>query len=52
MKTGKIEDKTSRYSVIVSGDTKEALEKNMELVRKTLNIEVQTDEGVKTPIWE
>lgn len=52
MKIGTIADKTSRFSIIVSGDTREELEKHMERVKNTLFIEVDTNEGVKGPIWE
>lgn len=51
MRTGTIEDKTSRFSIIVSGATREELEQHMEQVKNTLIIEVDTDEGVKGPIW-
>ncbi len=52
MQIGTIEDKTSRFSIIVSGKSAEELEEHMEQIRKTLLIEVDTEEGVKYPIWE
>lgn len=52
MQIGTIEDKTSRFSIIVSGKSAEELETHMEQIRKTLLIEVDTEEGVKYPIWE
>lgn len=52
MQIGTIEDKTSRFSIIVSGKSAEELEAHMEQIRKTLLIEVDTEEGVKYPIWE
>ena len=46
-------DKTSRLAVIVSGPTREALEANMEQVRNTLKIEIQSPDGkVRGPIWK
>ena len=46
-------DKTSRLAVIVSGQTREALEANMEQVRNTLKIEIQSPDGkVRGPIWK
>lgn len=52
MQIGTIEDKTSRFSIIVSGKSAEELEEHMEQIRKALLIEVDTEEGVKYPIWE
>ncbi len=52
MKIGAIEDKTSRFSIIVSGKNAGELEEHMEKIRETLQIEVDTEEGVKYPIWE
>lgn len=52
MEIGTIEDKTSRFSIIVSGATREELEQHMEQVKKELVIEVDTAVGVKYPIWE
>ena len=46
-------DKTSRLAVIVSGKTREELEANMQEVRNTLHIEIQSPDGTVTgPIWE
>ena len=46
-------DKTSRLAVIVSGKTREELEANMQEVRNTLQIEIQSPDGTVTgPIWE
>ncbi len=46
-------DKTSRLAVIVSGKTRDELEANMQAVRNTLQIEIQSPDGtVSGPIWE
>ena len=46
-------DKTSRLAVIVSGKTRDELEANMQAVRNTLQIEIQSPDGtVRGPIWE
>ena len=46
-------DKTSRFAVIVSGNTREELMENMAKVRSTLQIEVEAPDGsVIGPIWE
>ncbi len=52
MKIGTIEDKTSRFSIIVSGRTREELQWNMEQIRRILIIQVETEAGLKDPIWE
>lgn len=52
MEIGTIEDKTSRFAIIVSGSTREELQHNMEKIKKMLKIEVETSKGLKYPIWE
>ena len=52
MKIGTIEDKTSRFSIIVSGRTRQELQWNMEQIRRMLIIRVETEMGLKDPIWE
>ena len=52
MEIGTIEDKTSRFSIIVSGETRQELEQHMEQIKEILEIEVVTDTGIKRPIWE
>lgn len=52
MKTMPIKDKTSRYSIIVSGKTRKDLMENMNVIKDTLNIEVETKEGIENPIWD
>lgn len=45
-------DKTSRLAIIVSGATRDELNANMEKVRSTLKIEIQSPDGtVRGPIW-
>ncbi len=51
MEIGSIEDKTSRFSIIVSGNTREELEDSMEQIKSILQIQVDTVDGIKYPIW-
>ncbi len=44
-------DKTSRLAIIVSGATREELDQRMEHIRQTLQVKVETPEGVKGLIW-
>lgn len=52
MQTKKAEDKTSRFSIIVSGKDFDELEENIELIKRTLDIKVKTESGIESPIWE
>ena len=52
MEIGEIEDKTSRFTIIVSGETREELEQNMEKIKNMIDIEVETTEGIQYPIWD
>lgn len=45
-------DKTSRLSIIVSGETHAALEQHMETIRSLLQVEVETEHGIQGLIWE
>lgn len=45
-------DKTSRYSIIVSGNSYEEMILNMETVKKELHIEVTDGDMKKGPIWD
>ncbi len=52
METKPYTDKTSRFFVIVNADTREQLNERIEYIRSILdNIKVETDNGIKTPIW-
>lgn len=52
MEIGTVEDKTSRFSIIVSGTSREELQQHMEKIKEMLVIEVDTAAGVKYPIWQ
>ena len=52
LKTKEAKDKTSRFSIIVSANSYNELERNIELIKQTLTIEVQTENGIQSPIWE
>lgn len=51
MQTKKAEDKTSRYCIIVSGNNFEELECNINRIKNTLDIRVQTENGIESIIW-
>lgn len=52
MKTVRIEDKTSRFSIIVSGKNYSELNDNINYIRNVLNIKVKTVDGIEAPIWQ
>ncbi len=52
MKTEAFSDKTSRFISVLRADSREELEENYRTFRKTLDIEVETDDGIKGPIWK
>ena len=45
-------DKTSRLALIVHGATREELNQRMEHIKTTLQVQVETPEGVRGLIWE
>lgn len=51
MKIGAATDKTSRFSIIVSGKNWKEWETNVKHVQELLKIQVQKDGEIKTPIW-
>lgn len=52
LKTKPMKDKTSRYSIIVSGQNRKELEKNIKYIKDTLIVDVETNDGIQNPIWE
>lgn len=51
MKIGVATDKTSRFSIIVSGENWEEWETNVKHVQELLQIKVKKDGEIKNPIW-
>jgi carbamoyl-phosphate synthase large subunit len=45
-------DKTSRIALIISAPDRETFNERMKIVRQTLQVEVQTPEGIQGLIWE
>lgn len=52
LKTGSFSDKTARNVIILSGRTREELDRNVETVRESLKIRVRTRNGIEGPIWQ
>lgn len=52
VKTQSFTDKTSRYAIIVKGDSRAELLDNINRIRDCLKIEVKTVTGIKGPIWK
>lgn len=51
MQTEAFSDKTARYAIILSADSRKELLKRIDWIKAQLNIKVQTDCGIKGPIW-
>lgn len=52
MKTKKAEDKTSRFSIIVSADNFDELDQNIQQIKNVLKVKTVTEHGIENPIWE
>lgn len=52
MKTEHFSDKTARYVLIVKAENREKLAEQIEAIKQKLQIKVETDDGIKGPIWE
>ena len=52
MKTEPFSDKTARYISVLKADSREKLEENYRRFRNTLDIEVETPNGIEGPIWK
>ena len=52
LKTGSFSDKTARNVVILEADTREELNRRVEIVRSRLQIKVRTRNGIEGPVWE
>ena len=52
MKTEPFSDKTARYISVLKADSREELEENYRRFRNTLDIKVETPNGIKGPIWK
>ena len=51
--TEDIKDKRSRYGlVVVKGKDRKEIDSIWKMLKKTVNIQVETPEGIKGPIWE
>jgi len=51
LKTQPLRDKTARFTIVLSADSRKELEERMEYIRSLLHIKVQTEDGIKDPIW-
>ncbi len=52
LKTSAATDKTTRFSIIVSADNYDELDYNIDMIKSTLNVEVQTIKGTEGIIWD
>lgn len=50
--TKDITDKNQRHAVVLYADSREQILERIETIRSMIKIKVQTDEGIKGPIWE
>ena len=51
MHTRQYTDKRLRSVFFLRADTREELEKRIEVIRQTVKIQVRTENGIEGPIW-